>query len=313
MVKAKQVACPDRPSDPQKWLADLLRVRFDEVLSQRGAALDPTNINGVHDMRVATRRLRGALRDFGELIDCPPIKRVRKGLKNLADELGAVRDHDVAVLALEKLKTESESKNVQKGIQLLIEERIALREEEYLDLMKVISVTSIEDLQQKFTSAVDKALGQRELFQPTSLQEAGRDVIDDRLKDLLELGTSIYEPFNEKALHKLRIAAKRLRYAIELFGTCWNGSLNAFAEDVSKMQSSLGEVHDCDVWIASLSKRLKGKNGKTKNEASSEAEAWLLSEFVRKRSKEYRSALELWTAWKAKDFTDKLNRAISLN
>jgi CHAD domain-containing protein len=311
MAKAKQVACPDRSPDPQKWLAELLRVRFDEVLSQRGAALDRTNINGVHDMRVATRRLRGALRDFGELTDCPSIKRVRKGLKNLADELGAVRDHDVAIVALEKLKIECEDRGIQNGIGRFINERQTLRDEAYLDLLKVISITSIEDLQQKFASAVDKALGQRELFQPTSLQEAGRDVIAARLKDLLEFGTSIYEPFNEKALHKLRIAAKRLRYAIELFGTCWNGPLDAFAEDISKMQSSLGEVHDCDVWIANLSKRLKGK--KTKNEASSEAEAWLLSEFVRKRSKEYRSALELWGEWKADDFTGKLNRAISPN
>jgi CHAD domain-containing protein len=312
MAKAKQVACPDRPSDPQKWLAELLRLRFDEVLNQRGAALDPANVDGVHDMRVATRRLRGALRDFGELTDCPSIKRVRKGLKSLADELGAVRDHDVAIIALEKLKAESESSDVQNGIGLLIDERLVLRDEEYLDLMKVISVTSIEDLQQKFTSAVDKALGQRELFQPTSLQVAGRDVITNRLKDLLELGSSIYEPFNEKALHKLRIASKRLRYAIELFGTCWNGALDAFAEDISKLQSNLGEVHDCDAWIASLGKRLKGENGEAKNEASSDAEAWLLSEFVRKRSKEYREALELWSEWKATDFTVRLSAAISL-
>lgn len=309
MAKAKQIACPEHSPDPQEWLADVLHLRFDEVLNQRGAALDPANIDGVHDMRVATRRLRGALRDFDEVVDCPPIKRVRKGLKNLADELGAVRDHDVAIVALEKLMDVAEDSAVQDGIARFKDERRVLREEKYLDLMKVISVTSIEDLRQDFTSAVDKALGQRELFQPASLRAAGRDVIKDRSKDLLDLGNNIYDPFSKKALHKLRICAKRLRYAIELFGACWQDSLDPFAKDVNRLQSRLGEVHDCDVWITSLSKRLKRKDG---NPGSSDAAAaWLLSEFVRKRSKEYRSALELWSEWKAKDFIKRLHAVIS--
>jgi CHAD domain-containing protein len=41
-----------------------LRVRFDEVVNLRGAALDFRSIEGVHNMRVATRRLRSALRDY---------------------------------------------------------------------------------------------------------------------------------------------------------------------------------------------------------------------------------------------------------
>lgn len=313
MAKAKQIACPDQSHvDPQKWLTKLLTVRFREVLDQRAAALDRANISGVHDMRVATRRLRGALRDFGEIVDCPPIKRVRKGLKKLADELGEVRDHDVAIVALEKFQNESGNPGVGDGIGLLIDERRVRREQEYLDLLKAISATSIENLEQKFTSVVDAAEGQRGLFQPVSVRQAGRDVISERLQDLTDIGSSIYEPFNNKALHKLRLASKNLRDAIELFGTCWDGALDQFAEAVSKMQSHLGEVHDCDVWIGLMSKRLNGKAGaKRENGASTDAAAWLLSEFVRKRSKEYRSALDLWGDWKANDFNKRLIAMIS--
>jgi CHAD domain-containing protein len=311
MAKAKQVKCPDPPPDPQKWLADLLLLRFDEVLNKRGAALDPANIDGVHDMRVATRRLRGALRDFDEMIDCPKIKRVRKGLRELADELGEVRDHDVAIIALEKLMDDAESQPVREGITAMIDERRAMREEEYLDLLKVISVTSIEDLQQKFASAVEAALGQRGLFQPSSLSDAGREIIAARIEELIGLSANIYEPFNDKALHRLRIAAKRLRYAIELFGTCWNGAVDDFAEDVARLQSALGEVHDADVWIASLSKRLKKKGrSKSDNGAQSASAAWLLSEFVKKRSREYREALDVWRKWQVNDFTANLRQVI---
>ncbi len=311
MAKAKQIGCPDQGPDPQKWVAELLKGRFAEVLSERGSALDRTKIEGVHRMRVATRRLRSSLRDFDQMIDCPPVKKVRKGLKHLADELGEVRDHDVAIVVLEELMSKTDDPGVREGISLFIDERRTLREQEYVDLLKVISVTSIEDLQRKFISAVDAALGQRDLFEPTSLSEAGRDVITARVGDLEDLGNGIYEPFNEEALHDLRIAAKNLRYAIELFGPCWPGSLDPFAVEVAKMQSSLGDVHDCDVWIGLMSKRLK-KKGKSKPENGPlfEAAAWLLSEFVRKRSRAYRSSLKLWRAWKASVFMDRLGATV---
>lgn len=311
MARAKEVACPDRSPDPQKWLADLLKLRFDDVLKQREAATDPTAIEGVHDMRVATRRLRGSLRDFGKVINCPPIKRITKSLKKLADELGTVRDHDVAIVALEKLMDDAEDPKVRDGITAMIDERRTLRDKEHLRLIKVISVTSIEDLQERFSSAVDAALDQRDLFEPSDLSQAGRSVIAARLQDMVDLGPCVYEPFNKKALHKLRLAAKRLRYAIDLFGDCWNGELDHYADEVAKMQSALGDVHDCDVWIDLMTKRLKSKGRKIRaNGRSSPAAAWVLSEFVKKRSKEYRAALELWTTWGKNDFERSLLRAI---
>ena len=65
--------------------------------------------------------------------------------------------------------------------------------------------------------------------------------------DLLNLGESLYHPFQFKELHKMRIATKRLRYAVELFTACWGESMTPFAEEIAEMQSYLGEAHDCDV------------------------------------------------------------------
>ena len=122
------------------------------------------------------------------------------------------------------------------------------------------------------------------------------------------MSTAIYDPFDDIELHDLRIAAKRLRYAIELFGVAWGDEIAGFAAELSKMQSFLGEVHDCDVWMATLTKSLK-ENGRSKTQNSTKAAAWLLSKFVAKRSKEYRGALELWSEWQANGFVDRL-RAI---
>jgi CHAD domain-containing protein len=140
-----------------------------------------------------------------------------------------------------------------------------------------------------------------------SFNEAGREVVADGLRDLLDLGASLYEPFKTEELHEMRIAAKRLRYAIELFVACWGERIAPFAKEIAEMQSFLGEVHDSDIWIESLGKRLRrGQAGAATNENDYQTAAWLLSEFVKKRTKEYRSALKLWSEWETSAFAERM-------
>jgi len=86
--------------------AAAVSVRAGEVFTFADAALDLSDIEGVHDMRVATRRLRAALEVFAP---CFPKKRhgeVLKEVKDLADRLGERRDPDVAIEELEALAKE---------------------------------------------------------------------------------------------------------------------------------------------------------------------------------------------------------------
>ncbi len=307
MAKAKEITGLDCAADALEWAAEVLRVRFDEVASLRGAALDFSDIEGVHSMRVATRRLRSALRDFMPLTDKRPPRRVRKDLKQIADALGAVRDQDVAILALEGLQAEAETEALKEGIGKLLRDRNGLREAARLDLTKTIAVGNINDLQKRFTSAIDKVISRKKSKRIISFNEAGRDVVAAGLQDLLDLGGSLYQPFNIEELHEMRIAAKRLRYAIELFVACWGEQIAPFAEEIAEMQSFLGEVHDCDVWIESMGKRLQnGLRNDATNESDYQAATWLLSEFVKKRTKEYRSALKLWSDWEANHFAERM-------
>ncbi len=109
----------------------------------------------------------------------------------------------------------------------------------------------------------------------------------------------------------MRIAAKRLRYAIELFVVCWGARIKPFADEIAEMQSFLGEVHDCDIWIESFGKHLgRGQENVTTNGSDYQTGTWLLSEFVKKRTKEYRSALKLWSEWEANRFTERMRAMI---
>jgi len=311
MAKAKEIIGLDCTANALEWVAEVLRVRFDEVVSLRGAALDFSDIEGVHSMRVATRRLRSALRDFMPLMDKRPPKRVRKELKQLADALGAVRDQDVAIVALEELHAKAETELIREGIGKLLEERSNLREIARSDLTQALAIRNLNDLQERFTTAIDKVARRKKSKQIVSFNEAGRDVVAAGLQDLLDLGASLYEPFNIEELHEMRIAAKRLRYAIELFVACWGARTAPFADEITKMQSFLGEVHDCDIWIESLGKRLqRGQKSVTTNGSDYQTVGWLLSEFVKKRTKEYRSALKLWSEWEANHFAERMRLMI---
>jgi CHAD domain-containing protein len=83
--------------------ARVVKVRSKEVFAHSKGVLDLGDVERVHDMRVATRRLRAALEIFEP---CFPHKRHRKALKKvkaLADALGARRDADVEIALLEGL------------------------------------------------------------------------------------------------------------------------------------------------------------------------------------------------------------------
>src|SRR4028119_1539175 len=138
MAKAKEITGLDCAADALEWAAEVLRVRFDEIVSLRDAALDFSDIEGVHSMRVATRRLRSAMRDFMPLMDKRPSKRLRKELKQLADALGTVRDQDVAIVALEELQAEAETEAIKAGIGNFLTERNGRRETAQRDLTEVL-------------------------------------------------------------------------------------------------------------------------------------------------------------------------------
>ena len=254
MAKAKQVPAVGSAADPYEWAAAVLRLRFDEVMSYGGAALIPWNINVVHDMRVALRRLRSAFRDFVPVIEGKSLKQVKKDLKQIADLLGAVRDQDVAIIALEEFAAKTNDASIKAGISEFIKDQRILREQAHDRLERTYTLASLDDVRGRFSATIDDALRQQDLLRPASVQEIARRVIEVGLRDFCERGIAIYDPFDIQQLHRLRIAAKRLRYALQLFAQCWGDEITGFASQVSKLQSRLGEVHDCDLWIKNLTK-----------------------------------------------------------
>ena len=90
----------------------------------------------------------------------------------------------------------------------------------------------------------------------SKLGGAARKIAAQRVADMLQFDEAVRDPANIRELHDLRIAAKRLRYTLEVLGSAL-GPAAAIAEDEAKaLQDVLGEVHDCDVLGPRLEREL---------------------------------------------------------
>ena len=310
MAKAKRVKGINCNSVASIGIKLVLITRFEELYGFQEIALDWSDPEGVHSMRVASRRLRSALRDFLPYVRKRGLTSVQKRLRNIAGALGEVRDHDVAILALEELEKKAPA-NVLPTLKQFLEMRKERREQAREALKAVLDKTQLDQLQSDFVTAVDGATDGAKMvskLQITYLQMS-RAVIADRLKELEKLSADVYKPFEIEKLHDMRIAAKRLRYAVELFQWCWGRSIGMYAKRAARMQTALGDLHDCDVWIESFGEAIDEAR-KQKQEAQIAAFVWLLGHFVKLRTKHIRRTFAEWTKWEAQDLSGKLRESL---
>src|SRR5919204_4991660 len=104
MARARKIPGIDSDATFATAAAAAVEVRSQEVFAHADGVLDTSDPERVHDMRVATRRLRAALEIFAVCFPKQEHKALLREVKALADALGERRDPDVQIGALEQLK-----------------------------------------------------------------------------------------------------------------------------------------------------------------------------------------------------------------
>src|SRR5215218_1226053 len=99
--------------------ARIVRRRADELFAHREGVLDTSDIERVHDMRVASRRLRAVLEIFAPCFPQGDFKTALRDVKALADALGERRDPDVHIEAMEAFERDIQATN-RPGIDALV-------------------------------------------------------------------------------------------------------------------------------------------------------------------------------------------------
>jgi CHAD domain-containing protein len=215
------------------------------------------DIEHIHRMRVASRRLRVRLALFA---DCFPAKKAadwRGPVRRLTRALGQARDADVQIHFLRE-KAEALGKDPRApGVA-----RVLLRLSQRREKLQARVVKALDRLaQSKALDEIEKEARRLRISlrlhpaaaapSPEALAMA-RDAILPRLEEMLGFEIYVHEPEREEELHQMRIAAKRFRYAMEVFAKWYPRALKDELKAVRAIQETLGDVHDCDVWLEFL-------------------------------------------------------------
>lgn len=94
-----------------------------------------------------------------------------------------------------------------------------------------------------------KAHGVEGLDRAAPLRPNAARIVRTRLDELRSFAPIALEPAAATAQHDMRIAAKRLRYVLEITGPCFGSEAGAARDAAKRLQGVLGEMHDCDVML----------------------------------------------------------------
>jgi CHAD domain-containing protein len=196
--------------------------------------------------------------------DCFParqVKRWRKRVRRVTKGLGLVRDKDVQLEYLCGILAAVTDKNCFPGIARLLAEL-----EHERDLLQTKVVRAANRLERsrvlrEVQAATKKLLARSRPVQTRELdpddysdrcRATARRHVLGRLAEMLPLADSLRNPDDRARHHALRIAAKRLRYALEMSRPVYGPAADAIITSAKRAQTLLGEVHDCDVWLEQL-------------------------------------------------------------
>lgn len=279
------------------------------------------DIECIHRMRVASRRLRAALPLFA---DCFTQKQVRQWLeriKGITRALGAARDTDVKLALLQKIENEVSTARFRPGVHRLIL-RIS---QERQGLQSPIDAALDELDQVDFYDQMETALLalQPELPPgtpyPHLLFERSQTAIAQRLEELLAFDAYVDRPECVTELHAMRIAAKQLRYTLETFTTLYPAEFQRYLQAVKQTQELLGDIHDSDVWLVYLPQFIQDERQRTLtyyghtrpfNPLLPGLEYFQENQRL-ERAQRYQEFQERWIQWKSQALWEQLRQAIA--
>ncbi|HLX34936.1 MAG TPA: CHAD domain-containing protein [Candidatus Limnocylindrales bacterium] len=223
----------------------------DRLLRHEAAMRDPERADELRRFRVATRRLRAAIRLFRPAFKDSEVDPIADALGTVADAVGAVRDIDVHVAALLAWATERGPDSVlriqplvdawqaeRRAGMAVLEGRLASRRHARL-LTRLVDFVRLPD-----RGGDDQGSG------PVVRDRAGSQVW--RAFEQVREFTPIVRWADPPTLHRLRIQAKRLRYSLEFLGDVLGPDRPWLVERLVALQDHLGALNDAVVTSAAV-------------------------------------------------------------
>ncbi|RMG72119.1 MAG: CHAD domain-containing protein [Chloroflexi bacterium] len=237
-----------QPLTPEDTMSEagrkILLSDFIIMLHHEPGARTGENIEELHKMRVATRRMRSALQLLSDYYKPKLVKFFQKHLQKLGKKLGDVRDLDVMLQDLTQLPNYQEIHDI---LAVLENQRQIARNQ----LHKYLDSPQHKRFIEKFGKFLSKpgkgvAIPEASGIIPYQVRHILPVLIYDHLA-IVRAYDTVLDKVDIHTLHTLRIEFKRLRYAISYFKSLLGSSVEQFIEEIKIVQDYLGRLNDIHV------------------------------------------------------------------
>lgn len=248
-----------------------------------------TGAGEAHDLRVAIRRFLQVLAVLKACFPAGESRRIRRRLKKIMTQAGEVRNCDVALRLLGNLSSSAAGP--------LIGHFRTQREHAARTLAASLKRWVRRGASSKWRSGLERGT----VSEGLSAEETARRALPPMAKEYFERGKQAAGAnASAEELHAFRIAAKRLRYTLDLFAPLYGASLNGLRQQLRGVQALLGAISDC-----ATVRRMVARRGESREVRSALArrQHGKTAEFRRRWSAVFSSAatVRLWV--------DRLDRA----
>jgi CHAD domain-containing protein len=319
---------------PGKWLEGLepempVAVAVGRMLDRHSAMLRAglpavvehgmEDVESVHRLRVATRRLTAVLELFRDLFGDRTATSVRKLLRKIRRDCSLARDLDVQRQFYESLLGQAHDRE-KPGLKYLIQQNVGKR----IDVQGRLHdhVPKYRMKMDQYLARFDRTLRDlpaEESRKRGTLHAAGASLLPQRLNSFWKLADEVDCQSNR--LHELRIACKKLRYAFDVFAPVLTNDFRAnLYPELQLLQESLGEIQDATVGLNGLKDIRRKHERRSQRAGRAAAHEWkrlspgisvtrLAYKRVRKESR--RKLRDFWPRFAAAEFRERLERSCS--
>ncbi len=225
----------------------VLRRHLGVLLAKEPGTRLGEDIEELHDMRVATRRLRAALDLFAAAL---PVRAaaLRDELRWLAAVLGAVRDLDVQIDNMDHMEEPAAAGDLAHLRRLLEAERRTARQA----MLEALDSSRWDRLAAGLVTVAQQGPHRRSAAarQPATL--AVPPLVLDRHRAVAKAARKARRSGVPDDFHRLRIRCKRLRYSLEFVAGVYGGRTERFTRRLAKVQDALGLMQDAEVAVQRL-------------------------------------------------------------
>ncbi|MFV1922843.1 MAG: CHAD domain-containing protein [Methylotenera sp.] len=289
LIKATQIKLSSKASADTS-LKQIVETCLMQLQGNQDMVLHGHDIEGVHQMRIAIRRLRAALKIFNQTLHRENTEAIIRELAWISNTLGNARDLDVFITqTLPPIMAQMPN---QSSLTLLAKKAKQAKKVAYVNVREAISSQRYQHLLLTLGCWLENQDNQNNKIRKLTIGEIAQPMLTKRYDQLKKSGKRLKQDSTEQR-HRTRITAKKLRYLAEFFASLYSvKKTGPFIKGLCQLQDQLGIMNDINVTSSLLEELLGEKPSRELMTAKHIIDGWNAHCLV-----SYVSKIE--TTWKA--------------